>query len=122
MAENYWFIYDISVVKADDHDIVLTFKDAAGAAVDITAWSNETYKAESIDSDNTDTIAVAAAAITKSDSGTGTTDTFTIPLASTDTDITIGKYKHSFIVTVSSKDRTAFRGTINIVENIAEVP
>jgi len=119
---NYWFNYDISVVKADDHDIVLTFKDSAGDPVDISSWSNETYRAEAIDSSNTDTIDVAAAAITASDSGTGTTDTFTIPLASTDTDITVGKYKHSFIVTVSSKDRTVFKGTIRIVENIAEVP
>ena len=116
---DYWFTLDESVIAANDHDISMTFS-SGGSPVDVTAWANMTYKAES--DTLTDTITVANDAMVKSDSGSGTTDTVTIPLASTDTDIAAGRYSQEFSAEISSKDRTIFRGTIRIVAKIAEVP
>ena len=73
---DYWFTLDESVVAANDHDISMTFS-SGWSPVDVTAWANLTYKAES--DTLTGTITVANAAMVKSDSGSGTTDTVTIP-------------------------------------------
>ena len=119
MAKNYWFEYDAPVVAADDDSISLTFK-LAGVPVDVSAWTDMTYKAES--NTSTDTITVAHAAMSRTSSGAGVTDTVIIPRSTTDTDITPGRYSHAFSVKIAGQVRSIFRGTIIIAEEIAEVP
>lgn len=122
-TDNYWFTLDQAIKVRDDDTIVLrAIKDEDGNPVDVLLWTLVEYKAEHQNSDITDTITVAGAAMTKSDSGTGTTDTITIPISSTDSDVSLGKYDHSFIITVSGSDRTFFDGTLYVSDKQAEVP
>ena len=116
---NYWFEYDTPAVAADDENLSLTFS-IAGVPVDISAWTDMTYKAES--SSTVDTITVAHSAMSRTSSGAGVTDTVIIPLSTTDTDITPGRYSHAFSVKIAGQVRSIFRGTIIIAEEIAEVP
>jgi hypothetical protein len=121
MAENYWFTLSHAVVQADADNIQLVF-DYRGTPVDVSTWTNMTYKAEAENAWTTDVIEVADGAIVRSSSGTGVTDTITIPFSVTDTAKDKGRYNHSFGLTVNSQNRTIFRGTIKIVDEIAEIP
>jgi len=118
--ENYWFDHDLSLVTYNDDNIGLVIQDSAGTAVDVTGWSNMTYKASA--DWTTDTIEVADAAMTQTSSGSGVTDTIVIPISSADSAISKGLYNHEFSCTIASQDRTIFRGTIRMVDRIAEVP
>jgi len=117
--EKYWFDIDPSLVAYNDDNISLVIK-VAGVAVDITGWSNMTYKASA--PWTTDTIEVADAAMSQTSSGSGVTDTIVIPISKTDSAIDAGLYNHEFSCEIATNDRTIFRGTIRILERIAEVP
>lgn len=115
-----YFDFNLEVVAGDDHTISMTWKTAAGAAVDVSGWSVY-YKAESSDSAVSDTITVAPAAVTYSDSGTGTVDTFNIPLVNTATDITAGFYKQEVAVLRSTLIETVAKGTLTVTERLTAV-
>ncbi len=120
MPQNYWFNLDMSVVSYNDENISLTFKDSNGDPLVITGWLNMTYKASA--AWTTDVIEVAHAAMTKTSSGSGSTDRVIIPISASDSAITQGLYNHEFSVEIASQDRTIFRGTIRILDRVAEVP
>ena len=116
----YWAVENWQVVYEDERTYSLTFTDAAGDPVDVSAWTTY-YKAES--DYTTDTVAITSTGggITYTDSGTGTTDTVNIKFAETDSDITVGKYSHHLVAVVSSATVTLIQGTLTIVEAQAAV-
>jgi len=118
--ENYFFNIDMTMVAYNDENIGLTISDTTGTAVDVTGWSNMTYKASA--PWTTDTIEVADAAISQTSSGSGVTDTIVIPISAAKSAISKGLYNHEFSCEIASHDRTIFRGTIRILERNAEVP
>jgi len=109
---------NIEVVQGDDQSIALTFKTAAGVAVNVYSWDFY-FKAER--SDVTDTIVVAPADVTKSDSGTGVTDTATIALTDTITNVEPGAYTYEIAIARSGLVETIQRGTLVITERITAV-
>lgn len=120
MADRYWFIYDTAIVAVNDENVSLVFDLLDGTPVDVSTWTDMTYKASS--DQTTDVINVAHATMTRTSSGAGITDTIIIPFADTDTDIATGLYNHEFSVKIAGDKRTIFRGTVRILEEIAEVP
>ena len=120
MSDDYYFILDMNVVAVNDDNISLVLDDSSGNPVDVSGYTDMTYKAES--DSTTDVINVAHAAMSRTSSGGGVTDTIVIPLADTDTDITPGRYNHEFSVKIAGSKRTFFRGTITILTEWAEVP
>lgn len=121
MSDNYFFELDPTMVAYNDESFALTFSDEdTGDAVDISGWTNMTYKA--LSTKTTDTIEVAHAAMSRTSSGSGTTDTVVIPISTSDSAITQLKYNHEFSVEIAGQKRTIFRGTIKILDRRAEVP
>jgi len=111
----YWFVLDADLVKGDTRTISLTFAEADGTPVVISAWTFY-YKAVKVD-DSTVTLAVADAAMTKSDSGLGATDTITIPLDNTSTaGLSAGRYRQEIAVKIATEPTVVAKGTLNVVD------
>ena len=111
----YWFTMDMDLVKGDTRTISMTFAEADGTPVVISAWTFY-YKAIKVD-DATVTLTVADAAMTKSDSGSGSTDTITIPLDNSATaNLTAGRYRHEVAVKIATEPTTVAKGTLNVVD------
>ncbi len=107
----YWFDLDTKIVRADDFTISLTWATAAGAAVDISAW---TFTYEANERGGNGNITVANSAMTKSNSGTGVIDTVSIPFTDTNTAVTVGRYDQDIKVDVGTDTTTVAKGTLVI--------
>jgi hypothetical protein len=115
----YWFRMDMDLVKGNTRSISMTFSDAEGDPIVISAWTFY-YKATNI-TDSTVTITVADGSMTKSNSGRGVVDTVSIPLDNSVTVVAAGRYTQEIAVKISGEPTTIALGTLNVTERVITV-
>ena len=105
----------IEIVRRDDVTINCTFKDAAGAAINITGYT--VYFTVKRNIKDADSAALISKTVTSHSSPT--TGQTTITLSKTNTNLDEGSYFYDFqLKDTSGNIQSTKRGTINVVQDI----